>query len=307
MYFVIDSVCPRSKWETRLDREGNSFPQLSHIHTWGSSSSSSSCLLSWDLATASRVDGRRTPDGRLSGSRIMFCWKRGEETGMAVGDSVAVGEIDALVTGNISILELWRNWAAVVGIFGLRGALECLPFWVEKKKTLMLGLQFGQNALGHIYIYIYMKHHSNCMLLWQQHTYTGYCGNSVVFGNTNCCFYSMVMSLWTTINMWSRWWVTLQELWLIWSLETICDLLSENPAHPAFWKNQVKATNHNSYLRSFHKRISKRLVVQLLRYSWKHTPHTRNYFLCKSILLRSSVLHVLYLNMFSTYIALAVQ
>lgn len=47
---------------------------------------------------------------------------------MAVGDSVAVGEIDALVTGNISILELWRNWAAVVGILGLRGALECLPF-----------------------------------------------------------------------------------------------------------------------------------------------------------------------------------
>ena len=127
------------------------------------------------------------------------------------------------------------------------------------------------------------------------------------YGNTNWCFYSMVMSLWTTINMWSRWWVTLQELWLIWSLETICDLLSENPAHPAYWKNQVKATNHNSYLRSFHKRISKRLVVQLLRYSWKHTPHTRNYFLCKSILLRSSVLHVLYLNMFSTYIALAVQ
>ena len=95
---------------------------------------------------------------------------------MSVGDSVAVGEIDDLVTANISSLELWRNWAAVVGMLGLWGILECPPFCVEREAEFSITL--WQNLLGCVQMSCC---HSNCMSLWQHHNYHAcYYGNMLL-------------------------------------------------------------------------------------------------------------------------------
>ena len=76
------------------------------------------------------VGGRKTlEEPRLTGFRIMFCWKReGEEAEMLVGDSGVVGEIDGLVTGSLSVFEWWWYWVAATETLGLRVRVELMSF-----------------------------------------------------------------------------------------------------------------------------------------------------------------------------------
>ena len=112
-YLTIASVWPRSKWETRLWRFGNSFPQLSHKQTWGSSSSA----VSSSFAGVAKLCCSRTA-GRLSGLRgamIMFDWNS-DCGGLEIE---VVGEIPIV---NDSVLPWWL--AAEEGASGLVGRLE---------------------------------------------------------------------------------------------------------------------------------------------------------------------------------------
>jgi len=61
----------------------------------------------------------------------------------------------------------------------------------------------------------------------------------------------------------------------------ICDLLSENPAYPAFEKIELRTRIIIATFNLASEQISKRSVIQLLRYSLKRTLQMRNYFLCK--------------------------
>ena len=74
---------------------------------------------------------------------------------------MAVDEIDHLVTANISILDLWRNRAAVVGMLGL-GNTGVSTILCRKREAESDVSYSGQSVLGCVQIsccYI------NCMSL----------------------------------------------------------------------------------------------------------------------------------------------